>query len=149
MASTATSPRPSTSSIAKNHDTQVRPPAKQSKSSSRSKAAVQTSDEALLAELGYKQEFKREFTSLEVSLPSSLLGRREIPSLIEHLRDQVFGVAFSIIGLLPSIASVLFNAIPIGGPVAMVWGVSDSSRCIKEIVTHCTCFILALDGLPR
>ncbi|KAG2354803.1 amino acid transporter [Suillus spraguei] len=58
-----------------------------------------TSDEAVLARLGYKQEFQREFTPLEV-----------------------FGVAFSIVGLLPSIASVLFNAMPNGGPLAMVWG---------------------------
>ncbi|KAF5381938.1 hypothetical protein D9757_007583 [Collybiopsis confluens] len=59
----------------------------------------QRADEALLASLGYKQEFKRAFTPLEV-----------------------FGIAFSIIGLLPSIASVLFNAIPNGGGPAMVWG---------------------------
>ena len=56
-------------------------------------------DEALLATLGYKQEFRREFAPLEV-----------------------FGIAFSIIGLLPSIASVLVYALPNGGPVAMVWG---------------------------
>ena len=56
-------------------------------------------DEALLASLGYKQEFRREFTPLEV-----------------------FGIAFSIIGLLPSIASVLVYALPNGGPAAMVWG---------------------------
>jgi len=55
---------------------------------------------------------------------------------------QVFGVAFSIVGLLPSIAygaildrenswliqglcrSVLFNVVPNGGPLSMVWGVS-------------------------
>ncbi|KAG1855183.1 amino acid permease-domain-containing protein [Suillus subalutaceus] len=58
-----------------------------------------TRDEAVLARLGYKQEFRREFSPLEV-----------------------FGVAFSIVGLLPSIASVLFNAMPNGGPLAMVWG---------------------------
>ena len=56
-------------------------------------------DEALLASLGYKQEFRREFAPLEV-----------------------FGIAFSIIGLLPSIASVLVYALPNGGPTAMVWG---------------------------
>ncbi|KAI6130304.1 amino acid/polyamine transporter I [Pisolithus croceorrhizus] len=56
-------------------------------------------DEELLAQLGYKQEFKREFTPLEV-----------------------FGVAFNVIGLFPSLASVLVYAIPNGGPVAMVWG---------------------------
>ncbi|KAL0579387.1 hypothetical protein V5O48_002612 [Marasmius crinis-equi] len=63
------------------------------------KQSVQAADEALLASLGYKQEFKRAFTPLEV-----------------------FGIAFSIIGLLPSIASVLIYAIPNGGGPAMVWG---------------------------
>ncbi|KAJ7279031.1 APC amino acid permease [Mycena rebaudengoi] len=60
--------------------------------------AIHAADEQLLATLGYKQEFTRAFTPLEV-----------------------FGIAFSIIGLLPSIASVLFYSIPGGGP-AMVWG---------------------------
>ncbi|KAJ7686608.1 amino acid permease-domain-containing protein [Mycena olivaceomarginata] len=60
-------------------------------------SATRLADEKLLATLGYKQvreeSFKRAFTPLEV-----------------------FGIAFSIIGLLPSIASVLFYAIPNGGP---------------------------------
>ena len=60
---------------------------------------LRQADEALLASLGYKQEFRREFAPREV-----------------------FGIAFSIIGLLPSIASVLVYALPNGGPVAMVWG---------------------------
>ncbi|KAG7087578.1 hypothetical protein E1B28_013532 [Marasmius oreades] len=63
------------------------------------KDSIRQADEALLATLGYKQEFKRAFKPLEV-----------------------FGIAFSIIGLLPSIASVLFYAIPNGGGPAMVWG---------------------------
>ncbi|KAG6370727.1 amino acid/polyamine transporter I [Boletus reticuloceps] len=63
------------------------------------KEAIERADEQLLAELGYKQEFKRAFTPLEV-----------------------FGIAFSIIGLLPSIASVLLYSLPNGGPSAMVWG---------------------------
>ncbi|KDQ54538.1 hypothetical protein JAAARDRAFT_135209 [Jaapia argillacea MUCL 33604] len=63
------------------------------------KQDIAIADEALLASLGYKQEFKRAFTPLEV-----------------------FGIAFSIIGLLPSIASVLLYALPNGGPSAMVWG---------------------------
>ncbi|CAK5271009.1 unnamed protein product [Mycena citricolor] len=66
---------------------------------SANKEAVRAADEQLLAELGYKQEFKRAFTPLEV-----------------------FGIAFSIIGLLPSIASVIFYALPNGGGPAMVWG---------------------------
>lgn len=63
------------------------------------KTAIERTDEELLASLGYKQEFKRAFTGLET-----------------------FGIAFSIIGLLPSIASVLVYSIPDGGPSAMVWG---------------------------
>lgn len=54
-------------------------------------------DDALLASLGYKAELKREFTRLEV-----------------------FGLAFSIIGLLPSIASTLVFSMPAGGPIGMV-----------------------------
>ncbi|KAG2062043.1 amino acid transporter [Suillus hirtellus] len=58
-----------------------------------------SADETTLAKLGYKQEFRREFTPLEVA-----------------------GLAFSFFGVVPSIASVLFYAISNGGPVAMVWG---------------------------
>ncbi|KAH7912918.1 amino acid/polyamine transporter I [Hygrophoropsis aurantiaca] len=68
---------------------------------------VKLADEALLANLGYKQELKRAFTPFEV-----------------------FGVAFSIIGLVPSIASVLFNAIPNGGAVSVVWGWAIASVLI-------------------
>ena len=50
-----------------------------------------------LAKLGYKQELRRNFTMIEV-----------------------FGIAFSIMGLLPSIASTLAYSIP-AGPVGMVW----------------------------
>ena len=81
----------------------------------------ENSDNALLASLGYKQELKRDFSVL-----------------------QIFGISFSIIGVLPSIAcayfscqsrlanthpalcrfsSVLIYAIPNGGTSAMVWGV--------------------------
>jgi amino acid transporter len=55
-------------------------------------------DAAVLAKLGYKQELRRNFSMIEV-----------------------FGIAFSIIGLLPSIASTLAYSIP-AGPVGMVWG---------------------------
>ncbi|SCU89881.1 LADA_0F00298g1_1 [Lachancea dasiensis] len=55
-------------------------------------------DNELLAEIGYKQELQRHFSTV-----------------------QVFGVAFSIMGLLPSIASVLPIAYG-GGTVALVWG---------------------------
>ncbi|KAK7676346.1 hypothetical protein QCA50_020687 [Cerrena zonata] len=57
------------------------------------------SDAILLAQLGYKQELKRAFKP-----------------------HEVFGIGFSIIGLVPSIASVLVYALPNGGPTALVWG---------------------------
>ncbi|EIW75540.1 APC amino acid permease [Coniophora puteana RWD-64-598 SS2] len=60
---------------------------------------VQEADEALLARIGYKQELKREFSPFEI-----------------------FAVCLMSMGLVPSIASVLFNSIPNGGPVAMIWG---------------------------
>lgn len=69
-------------------------------------------DAALLATLGYKQEFKRDFS-----------------------RFEVFGIAFSIMGVLPSIATTLIYAIPSGGPIAMVWG------------WLVTCCFIALSGL--
>ncbi|KAG4423114.1 hypothetical protein IFR04_003751 [Cadophora malorum] len=55
-------------------------------------------DTELLAKLGYKQELRRNFSMIEV-----------------------FGIAFSIMGLLPSIASTLAFSIP-AGPAGMVWG---------------------------
>ncbi|RFU29528.1 hypothetical protein B7463_g6808, partial [Scytalidium lignicola] len=63
-------------------------------------------DTELLAKLGYKQELRRNFTMIEV-----------------------FGIAFSIMGLLPSIASTLSFSIP-AGPVGMVWGWFLASGCI-------------------
>ncbi|KAJ7752932.1 amino acid/polyamine transporter I [Mycena metata] len=56
-------------------------------------------DDDLLARLGYKQEFKREFSKM-----------------------QLFGLSFTIMGVVQSIAAVLFFSIPYGGPVGMVWG---------------------------
>lgn len=87
-------------------------------------------DELLLAQLGYKQEFKRDFGILEL-----------------------FGVAFSIQGVLPSIArvasliygpcrrsylahsSVLVYSIPYGGPVSLVWGWAVCSIFLMFIAT--------------
>lgn len=51
-----------------------------------------------LAKMGYKQELKRQYSTA-----------------------QVFAVAFSIMGLVPSIASTLSFSLP-AGPVGMVWG---------------------------
>ncbi|KAF7351725.1 APC amino acid permease [Mycena sanguinolenta] len=57
------------------------------------------SDDARLAELGYKQEFKRHFTLWET-----------------------FGLAFSMVTAVPGIASVFFISLSNGGPVSMIWG---------------------------
>jgi uncharacterized membrane protein YesL len=54
-------------------------------------------DEDLLAQLGYKQEFKRDFSRLEL-----------------------FGLSFTIVGVVQSIAAVLLFSIPYGGLVGMV-----------------------------
>ncbi|KAJ5381229.1 GABA-specific permease [Penicillium cataractarum] len=61
-------------------------------------APVQAGDTELLATLGYKQELRRHYSTV-----------------------QIFAVAFSIMGLLPSIASTLSFSMP-AGPVGMVWG---------------------------
>ncbi|KAJ5836359.1 hypothetical protein N7447_002385 [Penicillium robsamsonii] len=58
----------------------------------------QAGDTELLATLGYKQELRRHYSTL-----------------------QIFAVAFSIMGLLPSIATTLAFSMP-AGPVGMVWG---------------------------
>ncbi|EEQ45713.1 hypothetical protein CAWG_04047 [Candida albicans WO-1] len=55
-------------------------------------------DVELLAQIGYKQELRRHYSTF-----------------------QVFGIAFSIMGLLPSIASVLTTGLE-SGPAGLVWG---------------------------
>ncbi|KAG6809830.1 hypothetical protein H0H92_014584 [Tricholoma furcatifolium] len=86
-------------------------------------------DDELLASLGYKQEFKRAFTPLEVCL--YYLSRW--PSSLGLIHGKVFGIAFSIIGLLPSIASVLFYSVPNGGGPAMVWGWAVASLFLLAV----------------
>ncbi|CCE72964.1 Piso0_000572 [Millerozyma farinosa CBS 7064] len=56
------------------------------------------SDNMLLADIGYKPELARHFSTF-----------------------QVFGVAYSIMGLLPSVASVLGTALS-AGPAGAIWG---------------------------
>lgn len=55
-------------------------------------------DVELLHQIGYKQELRRHYSTI-----------------------QVFGIAFSIMGLLPSIASTFSMGIP-SGPAGLVWG---------------------------
>lgn len=61
-------------------------------------ARKNTNDNNLLAEIGYKQELKRTYSSL-----------------------QIFGIAYSIMGLLPSIASVTGTGL-MSGASGFVWG---------------------------
>jgi len=61
--------------------------------------SVIRNDENLLASLGYKQEFQRHFSLLEV-----------------------FGQAFNTFGTVPSLISVLIYAVPYGGTSSLVWG---------------------------
>jgi hypothetical protein len=58
-----------------------------------------TADEAALVALGYKQEFKREFSLW-----------------------TTFCVSFAVLGLLPSFASTLYYGMGYAGPGGMVWG---------------------------
>ncbi|KAJ3992755.1 amino acid/polyamine transporter I, partial [Lentinula boryana] len=62
--------------------------------------------------LGYKQEFKCNFGILELS-----------------------GLAFSIQGVVPGIASVLVYSIPYGGAISMVWGWTVCSIFLMFIAT--------------
>ncbi|KZO95119.1 amino acid transporter [Calocera viscosa TUFC12733] len=72
---------------------------------------VMDADEEVLVALGYKQEFKREF-----SLLSS------------------FSVSFSVLGLLPSVASTLGYNMGYAGPVGMVWGWVVAATLIQFVV---------------
>ncbi|PWN49138.1 amino acid transporter [Violaceomyces palustris] len=58
-----------------------------------------TADERILAELGYKQEFKREFSTFSTA-----------------------AFCFSIMGVLASFSSTLIYPLSYGGHVGMVWG---------------------------
>ncbi|KAK1142630.1 GABA-specific high-affinity permease [Aspergillus melleus] len=55
-------------------------------------------DSQLLAKMGYRQELRRQYSTL-----------------------QIFAVAFSIMGLVPSIASTIAFSLP-AGPAGMIWG---------------------------
>ncbi|KAI1109427.1 amino acid permease [Nemania sp. NC0429] len=61
--------------------------------------ADMSGDEAALASLGYKQEFKREFSAW-----------------------TSFAVSFAVMGLLPSIATTMWYGIGYAGPAANTWG---------------------------
>lgn len=68
-----------------------------------------------LARMGYKQELRRQYST-----------------------PQVFAIAFSIMGLVPSIASTLSFSLPTG-PVGMVWvGVESLSVWLRCWLTRIT-----------
>lgn len=60
---------------------------------------IYDSDEEVLAALGYKPEFKREFSLF-----------------------TTFSVSFAVLGLLPSFASTLFYGMGYAGTAGMTWG---------------------------
>lgn len=64
-----------------------------------SEGQVWDADEEVLAALGYKPEFKREFSLW-----------------------TTFGVSFSVLGLLPSFASTLYYGMGYAGTAGMTWG---------------------------
>lgn len=72
-------------------------------------------DEEVLVALGYKQEFKR-----------YILSAKNWSPLPNTLRDfsiwSSFSVSFSVLGLLPSIASTLSYNLAYSGPAGSVWG---------------------------
>ncbi|KAF5093414.1 hypothetical protein D0Z00_004077 [Geotrichum galactomycetum] len=74
-----------------------------------SQPKFESKDDELLATLGYKAELKRNFSVIEV-----------------------FGVAFSIMSLVPSIASTIGMSM-VAGPVGMTWGWLLPSICILAV----------------
>jgi hypothetical protein len=105
-------------------------------------AATAKADERLLAELGYKQEFRREFTPSEVRwcrrclsrFTSSLVKLPQIEDIRGCVQRRWTLAVYSVSNVPSSVlssatpstvvhSSVLFYSIPNGGPVAMVWGV--------------------------
>ncbi|GAV30062.1 hypothetical protein PMKS-003568 [Pichia membranifaciens] len=72
-------------------------------------AKVVDNDDDLLAEIGYKQELKRRFSTF-----------------------QIFGIAYSIMGILPSVASLLGTALS-AGPAGAVWSWAVASIFILTI----------------
>jgi amino acid transporter len=67
-----------------------------------------TVDDKTLGALGYKQEFKRDFTVLES-----------------------FSVSFSVLGLLPSVASTIGYSLGYSGTAGAVWGWLISATIIQ------------------
>jgi hypothetical protein len=67
-----------------------------------------TADEEVLAALGYKAEFKREFSLF-----------------------TTFSVSFAVLGLLPSFASTMYYGMGYAGTAGMTWGWIIAGICIQ------------------
>ena len=67
-----------------------------------------TFDDKTLGALGYKQQFKRDFTVIES-----------------------FSVSFSVLGLLPSVASTIYYSLGYSGTGGAIWGWLISAICIQ------------------
>lgn len=72
-------------------------------------ATIAINDDDLLAEIGYKQELKRRFSTF-----------------------QIFSIAYSIMGILPSVASLLGTALA-AGPAGAVWSWAVASIFILTV----------------
>ncbi|KAF9886353.1 GABA-specific high-affinity permease [Aspergillus nanangensis] len=81
--------------MSKNMDT---PTAVEANAAAEEAGLADPNDMQLLAKMGYKQELRRQYSTV-----------------------QIFAVAFSIMGLVPSIASTIAFSLP-AGPAGMVWG---------------------------
>lgn len=80
-----------------------------------------TADEEILAALGYKQEFKREFGLW-----------------------STFAVSFALLGLLPSIASTLWYGMGYAGTPGMTYGWLVAMIGIQSVACSMVCFFLYL-----
>ena len=83
---------------------------------------VADADEEVLVSLGYKQEFKR-FTTLSTSLMKNDGLELSADCVFRDFSIwESFSVSFSILGLLPSIASTLGYNLAYSGAAGSVWG---------------------------
>lgn len=86
-------------------------------------------DKDVLARLGYKQEFKRDFTRIELfGLSFSIVG---VVQSIAYVSVCLFSLAKRVFSFL---SAVLLYSIPYGGPVGMIWGVSMSCHFVKNLI---------------
>jgi hypothetical protein len=79
-------------------------------------------DSALLAQLGYKQQLKREFTMYEIfanlySVDATVPSVAYVPLPFPLIRTYLM--------LYLSLSAVLVFSLPNGGGPAMIWGVSN------------------------